>query len=88
MNFISDENLRRELFPVCRSHIFFGHAGVTALPAFVADAVCDYTRQSSENQQEFEEVLRQVKEARQTCAAFIGADPEEIALLGPTSLGL
>ena len=88
MNFLSDEKLRRELFPVCRNRIFFGHAGVTALPAFVADAVCDYTRQSSENQQEFEEVLRQVKEARQTCAAFIGADPEEIALLGPTSLGL
>ena len=88
MNFLSDEKLRRELFPVCRNRIFFGHAGVTALPAFVADAVCDYTRQSSENQQEFDEVLRQVKEARQTCATFIGAQPEEIALLGPTSLGL
>ncbi len=70
------------------NHIFFAHAGVTALPAFVADAVCDYTRQSSENQQEFDDVLRQVKEARQTCAAFIGAKAEEIALLGPTSLGL
>jgi cysteine desulfurase/selenocysteine lyase len=88
MNFLSDENLRRELFPVCRNHIFFGHAGVTALPEFVASAVCDYTRQSSENQQEFDDVLRQVKEARQTCATFIGAKPEEIALLGPTSLGL
>jgi selenocysteine lyase/cysteine desulfurase len=88
MNFLSDEAVRRELFPVCRNRIFFAHAGVTALPAFVADAVCDYTRQSSEKQQEFDDVLRQVKEARQTCATFIGARPEEIALLGPTSLGL
>jgi len=88
MNFCSDESLRRALFPVCRNHIFFGHAGVTALPSFVADAICDYTRQSSENQQEFDEVLKQVKETRQTCATFIGARPEEIALLGPTSLGL
>ena len=88
MNFLSDESQRRKLFPVCQNSIFFGHAGVTALPAFVADAVCDYTRRSSEKQQEFDEVLRQVKEARQTCATFIGADPDEIALLGPTSLGL
>ena len=29
-----------------------------------------------------------MKEVRRTCAKFIGAGPEEIALLGPTSLGL
>ena len=88
MNFLSDEDLRRELFPVCKKHIYFGHAGVTALPSFVAKAMCDYIAQSSENPQELDEVLRKVKEARQTCATFIGAEAEEIALLGPTSLGL
>ena len=38
--------------------------------------------------QEFGEVLRDIKNARQLCAEFIGAQPDEIALLGPTSLGL
>ena len=88
MNLFPDEAQRRELFPVCREKIFFGHASVTALPKFVADAVCAYTRQSSENHQEFGDVLRDVKQTRKTCAAFIGAQPDEIALLGPTSLGL
>ena len=88
MNFFPDEARRRELFPVCREKIFFAHAGVTALPVFVADAVCDYTRRSAENHQEFGDVLRDVKQTRKTCAQFIGAQPDEIALLGPTSLGL
>ena len=88
MNFYPDEEQRRELFPVCREKIFFAHAGVNALPKCVADAVCDYTRRSSQNPQEFGEVLRDVCEARRTCARFIGAQADEIALLGPTSLGL
>jgi selenocysteine lyase/cysteine desulfurase len=50
--------------------------------------VCAYTRQSAENPQEFGDVLRDIKETRRLCAEFIGARSEEIALLGPTSLGL
>lgn len=88
MNFFPDEAVRRDLFPICRDKIFLAHAAVTALPRGVADAVCDYTRQSSQNHQEFGDVLRDVKRARQTCAQLIGAHPDEIALLGPTSLGL
>src|ERR1700679_303798 len=88
MNFLNDENLRRSLFPVCGKRIFLAHAGVTALPQFVADAVCQYTQDSAKDHQEFGDVLRRVKKARETCATFIGAQPEEIALLGPTSLGL
>jgi len=88
MNLYPDEAARRALFPVCRDKIFLAHAGVTALPGPVADAVCDYTRLSAENPQEFGDVLRDIKESRQVCADFIGAGPDEIALLGPTSLGL
>ncbi len=88
MNFFPDEAVRRDLFPICRDKIFLAHAAVTALPRGVADAVCDYTRQSSQNHQEFGDVLRDVKRARQTCAQLLGAHAEEIALLGPTSLGL
>jgi len=85
---VLDEERRREVFPVCRRKIFFAHAGVTALPRPVADAVIAYTVKSSENHQEFGEVLRDIDETRSVAARFIGARPEEIALLGPTSLGL
>lgn len=88
MTLFPDETVRRELFPVSRDRIFFAHAAVAPLPKFVADTICNYIRRSSETHQEFGEVLHEVKRARQTCARFIGADPDEIALLGPTSLGL
>ncbi len=88
MNFHPDEAARRSLFPVCREKIFLAHAAVTALPRCVADAVCDYTRRASDNHQEFGDVLADIGHARRACARFIGAEPGEIALLGPTSLGL
>jgi len=83
-----DESERQRLFPVSKSKVFLGHAAVTALPACVADAMCAHIRQSCEMPQEFGDVLRDIKDARRVCANFIGAEPEEIALLGPTSLGL
>ena len=87
-DFFADESERQRLFPVCKSKIFLGHAAVTALPACVADAMCAHIRQSCEMPQEFGDVLRDIKDARRVCAEFIGADADEIALLGPTSLGL
>ena len=85
---VLDEAARREAFPVCKRKIFLGHAGVTVLPRAVADAVIRYTEQSCEDHQEFGSVLHDVKQARRVAAQFIGAQPDEIALLGPTSLGL
>lgn len=38
--------------------------------------------------QEFPEVLRDIRDTRRLCAKFIGAGEDEVALLGPTSLGL
>jgi len=80
---VLDEAARRNAFPVCRSQIFLAHAGVTALPRCVADAIIDYTRQSCEHHQEFGEVLTRVNQARAVSAAFIGAHADEIALLAP-----
>jgi selenocysteine lyase/cysteine desulfurase len=85
---VLDEAARREAFPVCRNQIFLAHAGVTVLPRVVADAVIDYTRQCCEHHQEFGPVIVRINEARKVSADFIGAHPDEIALLGPTSLGL
>lgn len=82
------EEARLAAFPVARKQIFLGHAGVTALPGYVADAMHRHIASSCENHQEFGEVLRDIQRARGICATFIQAEPDEIALLGPTSLGL
>ena len=79
---------RLEQFPVSRKSIFVGHAGVTALPRCAAEAMHSHVRASCENHQEFGEVLRVVEKTRAVCAQLVGAEAGEIALLGPTSLGL
>jgi selenocysteine lyase/cysteine desulfurase len=88
MNPISSEEGRLDAFPVARKRIFLAHAGVTALPQGAAVAMTDYVSSSSEDQQEFGGVLKEIASTRRDAAALIGAEAEEIALLGPTSLGL
>jgi selenocysteine lyase/cysteine desulfurase len=83
-----EEPQRRALFPICRDKIFLAHAAVTALPQPVADAMTQYIQRSAADPQELGETLRDIKRARKLCADFIEADADEIALLGPTSLGL
>lgn len=84
----SDEATRLEEFPVAKAQIFTGHAGVTALPRCVADAMRDHITRSCEQHQEFGSVLRDIARARARSAELIDANADEIALLGPTSLGL
>jgi selenocysteine lyase/cysteine desulfurase len=88
VNFFQDETERRREFPVVENGIFLGHAGVTILPRRAADAIKGYAEASCHRHQEFGEVLRDVARTRSLCATLIGAHPDEIALLGPTSLGL
>ena len=88
MNLFDSEVERLERFPVAKSQIFVAHAGVTPLPKCAADAMISHIRASCENHQEFGEVLRDIERTRKLCADLIGADKSEIALLGPTSLGL
>jgi len=84
----SDENFRRAEFPVAEKHIFLSHGAVTILPRRVAEAMKDYVDTCCFDHQEFGDVLPRIQRARGTCAEIIGAKPGEIALLGPTSLGL
>jgi len=86
--FFADEADRLDRFPVAKERIFLGHAGVTPLPRCAADAMIGHVQASCRNHQEFGEVLRDIERTRLVCADFIGADKSEIALLGPTSLGL
>lgn len=88
MRFFRDEAERRREFPVVENGIFLGHAGVTILPRRVADAMKAQAEASCHHHQEFGEVLQDVARTRSLCAQLIGAHADEIALLGPTSLGL
>ena len=88
MSWFTDEKLRLESFPVARERIFLAHAGVTVLPRCAADAMRNHVEASCTHHQEFGDVLRDVARARGVCAKAIGAHADEIALLGPTSLGL
>jgi cysteine desulfurase/selenocysteine lyase len=85
---VDNEEKRRDAFPICRTKIFMAHAAVTALPRVVADAIIRFTEESAANFENFAALLKSIQEARASAANLIGSSPEEIALIGPTSLGL
>lgn len=84
---LSNEELRHREFPVAREKIFLGHAGVCPLPRRVADAMVDCAVKSMLGDQE-EFMLGRLIEARKLGAQLLSCQPEEIALVGPTSLAL
>jgi cysteine desulfurase / selenocysteine lyase len=83
----ADEELRRREFPVVRDKIFLGHAAVCPLPRRVAEAVAECARQGTLGDQEAF-MLHRVNDARKLAAQLLNCQPEEIALVGPTSLAL
>ncbi len=85
---VSDESLRLAEFPVARDHIFMAHAGVTILPRRATTAMQRYLEGACTAQQEFPEAWQAMNMTRAIAAKLVGAKPHEIALLGPTSLGL
>src|SRR6201995_5575864 len=85
---VENEEKRRNAFPICRNKIFMAHAAVTALPRAVADAIIRFTEESAANFENFAALLKSIQETRTSAANLISSSPEEIALIGPTSLGL
>jgi cysteine desulfurase / selenocysteine lyase len=85
---VDNEENRIDAFPICRNKIFMSHAAVTALPRAVADAVIRFTEQSAANFESLSAVLNLLQETRASAARLIGSSPDEVALIGPTSLGL
>ncbi len=83
-----DEEFRRREFPITANKIFMGHAGLTVMPRRVVAAVNEYNRIWSEEYRDFAEEMALFARARALSARLIGARPEEIALMGPTALGL
>lgn len=85
---LANETLRGDLFPVTRERVFLAHAAVTTLPKVAGDALRWFADCSEKDQQEAGEVWPKTLGTRAVAASLIGAQEQEIALLGPTALGL
>lgn len=85
---LKDETLRQQEFPVTKEKAFLAHAAVCALPRCVATAMQDYTTRCTQGDQESVLPDGLLHNTRKLAAELINAKPEEIALVGPTSLGL
>jgi len=88
MNLFPDEAARRAAFPICESKVFLAHAAVCILPRVVADAMHRYVELGALSHQEDAHTWRDVNATRVLGARLLGCDADEIALLGPTSIGL
>lgn len=85
---LRDPALRREQFPVTAHGVFLAHAAVTALPQAAVEAIARYALVGSHGNQEGPESTQQVEGCRDLAAELLHVTREEIALVGPTSLGL
>lgn len=84
----ANEELRRHEFPVVAQKVFLAHAAVCPLPRRVADAVIQRTTTGTEDDQEAALPGGYFSDLRRRIAGILRAQPEEIALVGPTSLAL
>jgi cysteine desulfurase / selenocysteine lyase len=85
---LSDTDTRHRFFPISKSKIFMAHAAVTALAGPAAEAMSELIRKCSEDFRDFSETLSLIQQTRESAGRLLHASPDEIALLGPTSLGL
>ena len=84
---LADPALRHRLFPVTRERIFLAHAGVAPLPGPAVEVLQREAERAS-FAQESADFMAQIESIRRVGARLINGTSEEIALLGPTSLGL
>lgn len=85
---LRNEELRRHEFPVAKEHIYLGHAGVCPLPRRVAEAVQRYSNECTLADQEAILPPKLPSRSRELAARILSVQPDEIAFVGPTSLGL
>jgi cysteine desulfurase / selenocysteine lyase len=85
---LSDTDTRHRFFPISKSKIFMAHAAVTALAGPAAEAMSELIRKCSEDFRDFSETLALIQQTRESAGRLLHSSPDEIALLGPTSLGL
>lgn len=85
---IHDEGIRRKAFPVTGECVFLAHAEVTPLPQAAAGLMREFLDRASHRKQAGAWTDTWVEAARRFAAEMLGAKSGEIALLGPTALGL
>jgi selenocysteine lyase/cysteine desulfurase len=85
---LANEELRRHEFPVAAERVFLAHAAVCPLPRRVAEAMRQCAENGMHDDQEGSFLTEGLRQTRTLAAQLLGAQPEEIALLGPTSLAL
>ena len=83
-----NEATRQAYFPVARERVYMAHAGVCIIPKAAGDAMRRFVDEGELDNQESDESLAIVEDARVLAAKLIGAQALEIALLGPTSVGI
>jgi selenocysteine lyase/cysteine desulfurase len=84
---LSGEELRQHEFPVAKNKIFLAHAGVCPLPRRVAQAMADCAHAGTLGDQEAF-FMHRLADARQAGARLLHCQPDEVSLVGPTSLAL
>jgi len=84
---LADPALRMRLFPVTARRIFLAHAGVAPLPGPSVDAL-KHEAERAGIAQEDPNFMAEIEAIRRVGARLINAASDEVALLGPTSLGL
>ena len=83
---LKDEALRRHEFPVATRQTFLSHAGVCPLPRRVSEAIGAHAQACTFDDQEEALAPGVVAQVRRLAASLIGADQDEVSLVGPTSL--
>lgn len=85
---VTDETTRHRLFPATTCGIFLGHAAVCPLPRAGVDALVRYATLGAQGNQANSASTKVVEGCRDLAAQLLSVTREEIALIGPTSLGL
>ena len=82
-----DEALRCREFPVSGDKVYLAHAGVSPVPACVERAVASAVSAAARDDQE-EGLSTLLRQTRARASELLGADPGEVALIGPTTTGI
>ncbi len=84
----NNETLRQREFPICAGVAYLANAAICPLPRSVAEAISEYAQMSTLCDQEKGIPESLPDEIRQMGADLLGCDRGEMALIGPTSVGL
>lgn len=84
----SNEIARRKEFPIAEREIFLANAAICPLPNRVGQAMRSLVDEAVNNKLNLDEFEAPYEEARRLASRILGCRPKNLALLGPTSIGL